>query len=67
MSARVMLSATELQPYLKRYSAKYHADVSSNRRHIYHSAPTQRWIKVKAVNGQYCVTFHTDCPCSHED
>ena len=66
-TARVALSREELQPYLKRYNALFHADVSNNKRHIYHSRSVQKWIKVKSLNGKFYVTFHNECPCSHED
>lgn len=66
-TSRIALTGPELQPYLKRYSAKFHPDVSNNKRHIYYSHPSQKWIKVKAVGGKYLLTFHTACPCSHED
>jgi len=67
MATRISLEQSQLQPFLRKYSAVFHRDVSTNRRHIYFSAPTQKWIKVKSANGKFYLTFHKECPCGDDD
>jgi hypothetical protein len=66
-----VLSVAQLHPRLRAIGAQYMADRSSDKRHIYYSGPSKKWIKVKRhpkdpVN--YVVfSYHNDCPCAYSD
>jgi hypothetical protein len=54
-----------LYDYLKRYQAHLYKDSSSEKGHVYWSAPVSMWILVMRKGNKAIVTFHAanDCPC----
>lgn len=63
--AKEMVALDGLPGYLKRYQAQYFNDSSTDKGHVYWSAPVQRWMLVMRKGNQAQVTFHApeDCPC----
>ena len=55
----------ELRAFLKQYQAQYYSDSSTEKGHVYWSAPVNMWILVMKKRGKAQVTFHgaEDCPC----
>lgn len=55
----------ELHAFLQRYHAVLQADSSTEKGHVYWSAPVGQWILVMRKGNQAQVTFHAadDCPC----
>lgn len=54
-----------LHAFLKQYQAELYRDSSSEKGHVYWSAPVQMWILVMKKGRNAQVTFHpaNDCPC----
>lgn len=54
-----------LHEFLKRYRAEYMADSSTEKGHVYWSAPINQWLLVMKKGDTARVTFHAanDCPC----
>ena len=54
-----------LQAFLKQYQAELYRDSSTEKGHVYWSAPVQMWILVMRKGKNAQVTFHRadDCPC----
>jgi hypothetical protein len=63
-TSRLEVPLDQLHPTLSRYSAKIHRDVSTEKAHVYFSAPIQQWIAVVAKGQKAILTFHAECPCS---
>jgi hypothetical protein len=67
--SKVMISLKEgpkeLYDFLNRYQAQLYRDSSSEKGHVYWSAPVQNWILVMKKGNKAQVTFHaaSDCPC----
>jgi hypothetical protein len=55
----------ELYDFLKRYRAEYVRESSSEKGHVYWSAPVGQWLLVMKKGANAQVTFHAkdDCPC----
>lgn len=54
-----------LHAYLKKYRAEFYNDSSTEKGHVYWSAPVSQWILVMKKGKNAQVTFHAadDCPC----
>ena len=54
-----------LHAFLSQYQAQYYPDSSTEKGHVYWSAPVNQWILVMKKRGKAQVTFHAadDCPC----
>ena len=54
-----------LYDFLNLYQAEFKRDSSTERGHVYWSAPVQNWILVMKKGNDAQVTFHApnDCPC----
>jgi hypothetical protein len=55
----------ELRAFLQQYHAEYARDSSTEKGHVYWSAPVGQWILVMRKGDKAQVTFHAadDCPC----
>jgi hypothetical protein len=55
----------ELHGFLRQYQAQYFNDSSTEKGHVYWSAPISQWILVVKKGNDAIVTFHhhDDCPC----
>jgi hypothetical protein len=55
----------ELRNFLAQYRAEFARDSSTEKGHVYWSAPVGQWILVMRKGGNAQVTFHAanDCPC----
>lgn len=55
----------ELHAFLRQYQAQYYDDSSTEKGHVYWSAPINQWLLVMKKKGNARVTFHAadDCPC----
>jgi hypothetical protein len=56
---------TELYAFLTQYQAELKRDSSTEKGHVYWSAPVQNWILVMKKGNDAQITFHApnDCPC----
>jgi hypothetical protein len=56
---------TELKNFLSQYHAEFMRDSSTEKGHVYWSAPVTQWILVMKKGSKAQVTFHAkdDCPC----
>lgn len=56
---------TALHAFLKRYHAQHFPDSSTEKGHVYWSAPTVQWMLVQRKGPNAIVTFHDkdNCPC----
>ena len=56
---------TELHNFLNQYQAQLFRDSSTEKGHVYWSAPTSMWMLVMKKGKNAVVTFHgaDDCPC----
>lgn len=56
---------TALEAFLNQYQAQFMRDSSTEKGHVYWSAPVQMWILVMKKKDDAQVTFHApnDCPC----
>lgn len=54
-----------LREFLAQYHAEFMRDSSSEKGHVYWSAPVQQWILVMRKGNKAQITFHAahDCPC----
>ena len=54
-----------LREFLSSYHAEFMRDSSTEKGHVYWSAPVTQWILVMKKGKQAQVTFHAkdDCPC----
>jgi len=54
-----------LHAFLKQYHAHFYNDSSSEKGHVYWSAPISQWLLVMRKGNKAIVTFHAadDCPC----
>jgi sarcosine oxidase gamma subunit len=54
-----------LYAFLRQYHAEFNRDSSTERGHVYWSAPVGQWILVMKKGSNAQVTFHAadDCPC----
>ena len=57
--------AKPLHDFLGQYKAEYMRDSSTEKGHVYWSAPIQQWLLVLRKGNNAQVTFHPahDCPC----
>ncbi len=57
----------QLHEFLTRYRAHLYQDSSTNKGHVYWSAPVKQWILVMRKGNDAIVTFHAadDCPCKN--
>jgi CRISPR/Cas system-associated endonuclease Cas3-HD len=55
----------ELRKFLEQYRAQFFQDSSTQKGHVYWSAPVSQWILVMRKGNKAQVTFHPadDCPC----
>jgi hypothetical protein len=56
---------TELEAFLRRYQAEFIQESSTERGHVYWSAPVTMWILVMRKGDNAILTFHhkDKCPC----
>lgn len=54
-----------LNAYLKRYRAEFNRESSSEKGHVYWSAPVGMWILVMKKGNNAIISFHhkDNCPC----
>ena len=54
-----------LHAFLGQYQAEFYEDSSTEKGHVYWSAPVQQWLLVMKKGKSAQVTFHAanDCPC----
>jgi hypothetical protein len=52
-----------LNDVLRRYEAKRHPDVSTDKGVVFFSKPLQKWILVQRKGDTAILHFSTDCPC----
>lgn len=54
-----------LHDFLARYKAEYMHDSSTEKGHVYWSAPINQWLLVMKKGDNAQITFHAanDCPC----
>lgn len=57
----------ELDAYLRKYHAEFQQKSSSEKGHVYWSAPVGMWILVMKKGNNAQVTFHhvDNCPCQY--
>jgi sarcosine oxidase gamma subunit len=55
----------ELYAFLRSYRAEHNAESSTEKGHVYWSAPIGQWLLVMKTGSNAQVTFHAadDCPC----
>ena len=55
----------ELDDFLRQYHAEFVRESSTEKGHVYWSAPVTQWILVMRKGNFAIVTFHAadDCPC----
>lgn len=55
----------DLHAFLTRYRAEYMKDSSTEKGHVYWSAPISQWLLVMRKGDNAQITFHhaDDCPC----
>jgi len=55
----------ELRAFLRQYHAEFMRDSSTEKGHVYWSAPVSQWMLVMKKGKSAQVTFHAadDCPC----
>jgi len=55
----------ELRTFLRQYHAEFMRDSSTEKGHVYWSAPVSQWMLVMKKGKNAQVTFHAadDCPC----
>jgi len=55
-----------LYAFLNQYQAELKRDSSTEKGHVYWSAPVQMWILVMKKGSDAQITFHApnDCPCT---
>lgn len=55
----------ELYAFLRKYHAEFVRESSTEKGHVYWSAPIAQWLLVMKKGNQAQVTFHAadDCPC----
>ncbi len=58
-------SPKPLWDFLKQYQAHLYKDSSTEKGHVYWSAPISQWLLVMRKGNKAIVTFHAadDCPC----
>lgn len=54
---------SQLHEVLRRYQAKRHTDVSTDKGVVFFSAPMQKWILVRRKGDDAILEFSDDCPC----
>jgi len=54
-----------LDEFLRKYHAEFVRESSTEKGHVYWSAPSQQWMLVMRKGPNAIVTFHAadDCPC----
>lgn len=54
-----------LYDFLKQYRAEYMRESSTDKGHVYWSAPVNQWLLVMKRGNKAIITFHAadDCPC----
>lgn len=57
----------ELHSFLSQYQAQLFRDSSTERGHVYWSAPVSQWILAVRKKNNVILTFHhaDDCPCKN--
>lgn len=64
------LPVGQLHTRLRGLGATFMPDRSSQKRHIYYSGTSRKWIKVKRNDknpGYVTLSYHNDCPCAYSD
>ena len=56
---------TALRAFLQQYHSEFMLDSSTEKGHVYWSAPVSQWVLVMKKGKSAQVTFHAadDCPC----
>lgn len=61
---KLVVPLNQLHPKLAEYKAQFYRDSSTEKGHVYFSAPVQMWILVLRKGNNAELTFHQECPCS---
>jgi len=63
MTQKSTVPISDMYMHLQGYQAQAQPEYSNSRRHVYFSAPLQKWIVVRRRGNKAEFEFTDDCPC----